>query len=348
MTISVIIPAYQCKAVLRKTVSCVLKAKLDLAEVLLIDDGSTDGTAAICDHLVVENPLIRCIHKENGGVSSARNLGIQQAKGDYIWFVDSDDEVCPISAKQMEVIFTSRPDIVLFGVEMRFYRRDHRLRSEKHQMPERLDLTADQVGKYLTKLFYANYLSPVWNKLFRRQLLQENQLRFDPALTNYEDLAFSLDAMSHSKNLSILPDIYYLYKTEYDHDRTIDRIARIDNVAANTDLIAEAFFHLSDACFFDQSAMDQMKHIVLHIYLDLFRVKIRTTPLIGVRKQCEDFLASSYFAECQSATSRLSASSQKLLAQIRCKRILAIWLKVRYRKIRNAAAKFIRPLLHRK
>ena len=345
MNISIIIPAYQCKAVIAETVENVLNSEMPLAEILLVDDGSTDGTAGLCDHFAQQNPLIRCIHKENGGVSSARNLGIEEAKGDYIWFVDSDDAICPIPESELTECEKANPGMILFGMEFDYYRGNRLMRTEIQQMPEKKHLAKDQYGQYFKKLFYTNYLSPVWNKLFDRKLLLEHGIRFDQALTNYEDLAFSLEVMGSSNTISILPDVCYVYKTDYDHDRTVDRIAKIDNVAANTDLIAKAFFSVAEKCGFDNESAKQLERIVLMVYLDLFRVKIQTTPLWSVRKQCEDFSASSYFAHCERTTSSLSSGAQKLLYRIHKKRPLSIWLQIRYRKARSRAVKLIKPLL---
>ena len=134
MTISFIIPSYQCKTVLDETVALILQANMPVAEILLIDDGSTDGTAELCDRLAQNEPLVRCIHKKNGGVSSARNLGIEAATGDYIWFVDSDDDIRPIPAAVLEDCEKSAPGMVLFGMEFDYYRDDRRLKTETMRM----------------------------------------------------------------------------------------------------------------------------------------------------------------------------------------------------------------------
>lgn len=91
--ISVIVPVYNIKEYLPRCVSSILKQTYQNLEVLLVDDGSTDGTGALCDELALQDARIRVFHKANGGSSSARNLGIAEAKGDYLGFVDSDDYV---------------------------------------------------------------------------------------------------------------------------------------------------------------------------------------------------------------------------------------------------------------
>ena len=94
-TISIIVPVYNIIEYLPRCVESLRKQTYDKIEILLVDDGSTDGTAELCDKLAAEDVRIRVFHKQNGGSSSARNLGIQEATGEYLGFVDSDDYVEP-------------------------------------------------------------------------------------------------------------------------------------------------------------------------------------------------------------------------------------------------------------
>lgn len=347
MNISFIIPAYQCREALADTVAYILRARMPAREILLIDDGSRDGTAELCDALAKQYPAVRCLHKENGGVSSARNLGIAEARGDYIWFVDADDRISPIPGAVLSSCEEDAPGMILFGMEFQYYRGSRLMKTETLEMPERLRLAREELGPAFGRLFRANYLSPVWNKLFRRSLLTEHQLRFDPALTNYEDLAFSLEVLSRCESITVLPEAYYVYQTDYDHDRTVDRIARIGNVAANTDLIADRFFSVAERCGFDPEASSELERIVLRTYLDLFQTKIQTTGLSGVKKQCRDFASSPWFNRCKKTATRLSVPEQKLLSRINNEQALPIWLDNRYRKARSRTGKIIKPLLKR-
>ena len=91
--ISIIVPVYNSKGQLVCCVTCSLKQSYKQFELLLIDDGSTDGSSELCDELLQKSEKIRVIHKENGGVSTARNRGLEEAHGDYIIFIDSDDMI---------------------------------------------------------------------------------------------------------------------------------------------------------------------------------------------------------------------------------------------------------------
>ena len=92
---SIIVPVYKTEEYLQKCVSSILEQSFGDFELILVDDGSPDGCPALCDDLAQQDDRIKVIHKENGGVSSARNSGIVAATGEYIWFVDSDDYILP-------------------------------------------------------------------------------------------------------------------------------------------------------------------------------------------------------------------------------------------------------------
>ena len=93
--VSVIIPVYNAEKYLHKCVDSVLNQTLDDIEIILVDDGSTDKSPSICDDFEIKFDSIRVIHKENGGLSSARNFGMDKANGEFIGFVDSDDYIAP-------------------------------------------------------------------------------------------------------------------------------------------------------------------------------------------------------------------------------------------------------------
>ena len=117
-TISIIVPVYNIIEYLPRCVESLRKQTYDKIEILLVDDGSTDGTAELCDKLAVEDVRIRVFHKQNGGSSSARNLGIQEATGEYLGFVDSDDYVEPdMYERLLQAIETTHLPIAQTGRE---------------------------------------------------------------------------------------------------------------------------------------------------------------------------------------------------------------------------------------
>ena len=120
MLLSIIVPVYNVKAYLRKCVDSLLDQDVEASdyEIILVDDGSTDGSGAQCDELAGAHGNIRVIHKENGGLSSARNAGILSAAGEYVQFVDSDDYLSPCILKGLlEQILAQKLDILRYNYQ---------------------------------------------------------------------------------------------------------------------------------------------------------------------------------------------------------------------------------------
>ena len=116
--VSIIIPVYNVESYLPECIESVLKQTYSHWELLLIDDGSSDGSPQICDEFQRKDSRIRAIHKENQGPSAARNLGIEIAGGDYIVFVDSDDWIAPGMLEEMAgKIYRYQTDLVMCGYE---------------------------------------------------------------------------------------------------------------------------------------------------------------------------------------------------------------------------------------
>jgi glycosyltransferase involved in cell wall biosynthesis len=114
--LSVIIPVYNTKSYLRRCLdSVVMQNCLAPYEVVLVDDGSTDGSSEICDEYAAAYPNFHIIHEKNSGVSAARNVALDASLGDYIWFVDSDDRLLPGAMRRVEDLCVSRPQAVIFS-----------------------------------------------------------------------------------------------------------------------------------------------------------------------------------------------------------------------------------------
>ena len=113
--ITVIIPVYNIMEYLPRCVHSVTAQTYKNLQIILVDDGSTDGTAQLCDELAAEDPRISVYHKENGGSSSARNLGLGKAQGEYIGFVDSDDRCEPeMYEKLLQSMLQNNSDVVMW------------------------------------------------------------------------------------------------------------------------------------------------------------------------------------------------------------------------------------------
>ena len=166
MRISVIIPVYNTEQYLSRCLDSILSQSFDDFELLLIDDGSTDSSGAICDSYAEKDSRVRVFHKENGGVSSARNLGLDNAKGEWIYFVDSDDEVLPDGLLTMVNCISEEVDVVMGG----FVEVDEGGNPLAVEEKAVLTLSKKQsaISLYGDYGFYHQYLGYLWNRLLYR------------------------------------------------------------------------------------------------------------------------------------------------------------------------------------
>ena len=190
--ISVIVPVYNRKATLERCVQSLRGQTYSDLEIILVDDGSTDGSGALCNALAREDVRIRVIHKENGGVSSARNAGMEAAKGEYLMFTDSDDYVEPqMAEKLLEGI--GEDDIAICGFHHHYQGRDI----------VRIPRVPGQSGEEnFLSLYGQGFMNMPWNKLYRRALAG----RFDESLSLGEDLLFNLDYLRRTDGISVVKE----------------------------------------------------------------------------------------------------------------------------------------------
>lgn len=204
-TISVVIPVYNTKNYLEKCVNSVVSQSIQNLEVILVDDGSTDGSAELCDALSKKDARIMVVHKSNGGLSSARNCGIEKATGKYITFLDSDDYVSPTAYEELLEVMDDE-----YSVACMNYVRVNESgviypKREVHATVE--TITAEEYLKEL--LLHIGDVS-VCTKLFPREIIANK--RFDENRLN-EDLLFMTEIVSHIKSVVFTGKIGYFYLT---------------------------------------------------------------------------------------------------------------------------------------
>ena len=178
---SIIIPVYRVEEYLEKCVDSILAQTCQDFELLLIDDGSPDGSGAICDRYAASHPnQVRALHQPNGGAGAARNRGIELAQGDYLLFVDGDDWLAPNLLEDLSASIAATPaDLYLFGA---LVERDGKVTGELH---EELPADLPTHTKDAPQLFFG-VMAP-WNRAYRRTLFTEGGIRFATKVW-YEDI----------------------------------------------------------------------------------------------------------------------------------------------------------------
>lgn len=210
--VSIIVPIYNAEKNLRRCVDSILNQTYKEFEVILMDDGSSDASGQICDEYALQDSRIKVVHKENSGVSDTRNQGISMAKGKYIQFLDSDDWITPdATASLVRGITENACDMVIAD----FYRVINERVSQKGAIEE--DGLMDRL------LFATNmmqnpadfYYGVLWNKLYKRSVIEEYQLRMDSEISWCEDFMFNLEYIRHIQSIYVLKiPIYYYVKTK--------------------------------------------------------------------------------------------------------------------------------------
>ena len=206
---SVIVPVYKVEKYLDRCICSILNQTFSDFELILIDDGSPDNSGAICDQYAAKDNRVRVIHKENGGVSSARNAGLNAAQGTYIAFVDSDDEVAP---DYIELLNSKRADSVVCGITN--LDPDNRV---QHQLKfAEQDLNVIDLD-CVRRLRDNRAIFCVYSKRYKRAIIESGGLRFNETVSLGEDSLFYIQYLLYCNNLSYVSGTPYFYH-KYEHE----------------------------------------------------------------------------------------------------------------------------------
>lgn len=187
--ISIIVPVYNCTDSIQKCINSIQSQVYSDWELILVDDGSTDNSGQLCDQFAANDSRIHVIHKANGGVSSARNAGLDAAQGEFILFCDSDDYTEPEWCSKL--IAAAKNRLNAFPI-CNYFRNSSSGESINYaKQCNALDETI--VREDLFCLYQLELLGTPWNKIYRQDILSENHIRFRPNLSLGEDLIFNLD-----------------------------------------------------------------------------------------------------------------------------------------------------------
>lgn len=198
--ISIIIPVYNVEDYLNECLDSIVNQSYNDCEIIIIDDGSTDGSLFICKEYEKKDTRIKVLHKENGGVSSARNLGLDIAKGDWIWFVDADDWIKPDALSILDYYINKFDSDMIFHGLVRVDKSGKRI--EDHPI-EDFRSSADS---FLEK----HYCCQNGMLLFNGKIIRQNNIRYTEGIVMGEDLEFQYKYLLYCKYpISIAYNLYY-------------------------------------------------------------------------------------------------------------------------------------------
>lgn len=293
MTFSVVIPVYNVKDYLPKCIDSVLAQDFADCEILLVDDGSTDGeSGAICDRYAAAHPeQIRVIHKPNGGLGDARNVGLEAAQGDYLVFIDSDDYIgSGMLTTLAAAIDRFHSDVIDFGFAVDT---DGRITKQLvDDLPHDRAFTLSEQPRLL--LTQPN----AWSRCWKRSLFLDTGIRY-PSRVWYEDIRTTTKLFAAAKSICAVADVFYYYVVRE------GSITRNPNVKRNAEIL-DAFDDLlgwyRSNGLFEQYYNELSRLTVDHVLLAASVRVLRVDPeneLLGqfqdyVQQQFPDYLENPY------------------------------------------------------
>lgn len=212
---SIVIPIYNAEKTLLRTISSVREITDTEIEIILIDDGSIDNSLDICKQQAALDNRIRIYTQNNSGVSAARNLGIENAKGKYLYFLDADDKIVPTAIKS--IIFAM--DYYKLDLSISNYKEHYESTNKEIDISVKLPYNQLLNRQFITTEIYKRLylgdniigLSNVWNKIFRNEIIKRNGIKFEENRTHGEDWKFVIDYLAYVNTLMIFPEILQIY-----------------------------------------------------------------------------------------------------------------------------------------
>lgn len=211
--ISVIVPVYNVEKYINECIESILAQTFADFELILVDDGSTDNSGVICDKYAERDPRVKVIHKENGGVSSARNIGIKESKGAFITFIDSDDMVdIDYFMDAIQETCSRFVDVYISGLHMETW--------NSQVIIDMKEYTIANAGEYSVKELLDNLeikyplicICGPWCKLFRSELIKKSDIKFDTSMSLGEDTNFNIDYLEKCRNVLFSNKCFYHYR----------------------------------------------------------------------------------------------------------------------------------------
>ena len=242
-TVSVVIPAYNAEGTLRRMLDSVLGQTWRQMQIILVDDGSTDGTLEAARAAAENDPRLTVIARENLGVSSTRNAGLALCRGKYIRFVDADDTLPADSMEKMIRRAEQDGSELLIGGYDQYFgekRSYHNLAGREDTVP--CDGIMDHLCGHANSYFYG----VLWNKLFLRETVEREGCRFQEDLTWGEDFAFVMDYMAAVSRVSFMNESLYHYRRTAGSMSVQQVIDCVKHPAENIRIKGELYRHLKD------------------------------------------------------------------------------------------------------
>ena len=208
---SIIVPVYNAKKYLKKCINSIINNGFDDYELILIDDGSVDNSWELMNKYKKQKDNIKIFRKENTGVSDTRNFGILKAEGEYIYFVDADDWIENGALKQIfDLLCFKKYDLLLFDYK-RVYN-ENQIYYVANIFDKNIEFNGEKIQELGYKCLISGKLNNIGNKVYKKEIIERYNIRFNTSLKRGEDWIFNLDFISKCKNAKYVNKQYYNYR----------------------------------------------------------------------------------------------------------------------------------------
>lgn len=208
--VSLIVPVYNVETYLRPCLESIRAQRWPALEVLLVNDGSTDASLSICQEYAALDPRFKVIDQPNAGVSAARNRAISVAQGKYLQFADGDDKLPPNAT---EILASAAERTGADLVTAHFYRVIGDKIAQRGHIKRECCLTRADYAEEMVKAPANYYYGVLWNKLYRRSIVERHQMHCDEQVAWCEDFLFNLEYLRYCRLIAAVPaPVYYYYK----------------------------------------------------------------------------------------------------------------------------------------
>ena len=241
--VSVVIPAYNATGTLRRLLECLLNQTWRNMQIVLVDDGSDDGTGEMARKAAENDPRLTVIAQGNLGISYARNAGLSVCKGKYIRFIDADDTL-PLDSMERMVMRAEQDgsELVIGGYDQYFGERRsfHNLAGREDTVP------CDEIMRHLCDHANSYFYGVLWNKLFLREIMEQENCCFQENLTWGEDFAFVMDYLAGVRQVSFMKDSLYDYRRTAGSTSVKQVLDCVKHPAENIRIKGELYRHLKE------------------------------------------------------------------------------------------------------
>lgn len=357
--VSIIVPVFNAEQFLDMSIGSVFRQTIPGWELILVDDGSSDGSAEICARYAQDDARIRIVTQANRGPSAARNAGVSIARGEFIFFLDADDYLFPDALENLlsaidesgadmalgnfckqEGDASPTPQPVIFGAEMPPFLADRKILKE-------LDLL-DYVRHFF--MFPSNHLvSYCWARLYRRSIILRLGLKAEEDMQLFEDFAFNLDYLGQTRNLVFVNIPVYVYVLRGSHVSASMAIMKSQHLISDMQAFRDKVEQFLNALGVDGVRVEKVRrevgHALVH-YAIIFLVRtcrqLNADNQQAIFKEIHALAGASIMRECLPCYQPRPGSSRivPLLMRLKLVRVLAMVCKQkglrRYGKMRGA------------